>query len=120
MFEEQRADQSSLILDSLAFLEPSSVSRQHAIQLLDAALEAAIWKRTKDLIRLLKAIDHDECYEMKSSRISQILPPFSSPLSPPHAEDEDLSLDGPRNSLTVPYPGRVILADIGSRIMYIY
>ena len=86
----------------LQSLEPSSVSRQHATQLLDAALDAAMWKLAKDLIRFLKAIDPDECDEMKSPRISQILPPFSSPLSPPHAEDEDLSLVlgtlvGPRN-----------------------
>ena len=86
----------------LQSLEPSSVSRQHATQLLDSALDASMWKLAKELIRFLKAIDPDECDEAKSPRISQILPPFSSPLSPPHAEVEDLSLVlgtlvGPRN-----------------------
>jgi len=86
----------------LQSLEPSSISRQYATQLLDAALDAAMWKLAKDLIRFLKAIDPDECEDVTSPRISQILPPFSSPLSPPHAEDEDLSLVlgtlvGPRN-----------------------
>ena len=86
----------------LQSLEPSSVSRQHATQLLDAALDSAMWKLAKELIRFLKAIDPDEAEEAASPRISQILPPFSSPLSPPHAEAEDMSLVlgtlvGPRN-----------------------
>ena len=86
----------------LQSLEPSSVSRQHATQLLDAALDSAMWRLAKDLIRFLKAIDPDEAEEAASPRISQILPPFSSPLSPPHAEAEDMSLVlgtlvGPRN-----------------------
>ena len=76
----------------LQSLEPSSVSRQHATQLLDAALDRAMWKLAKELIRFLRAIDPDEAEEAASPRISQILPPFSSPLSPPHAEVEDLSL----------------------------
>jgi len=78
-----------LVLQSL---ESAAVSRQHATQLLDAALDSGDWKLAKDLIRFLRAIDPDECEELASPRISQILPPFSSPLSPPHAEVEDLSL----------------------------
>ena len=86
----------------LQSLEPSSVSRQHATQLLDAALDNNMWKLAKELIRFLKAIDPDDCEEMASPRISTIIPPFSSPLSPPQAEVEDLSLVlgtlvGPRN-----------------------
>ena len=61
-----------------------------------------MWKLAKELIRFLKAIDPDDCEEMASPRISTIIPPFSSPLSPPQAEVEDLSLVlgtlvGPRN-----------------------
>jgi len=76
----------------LQSLEPASVARQHATQLLDAALDSANWNLAKELIRFLRAIDPDECDELASPRISQILPPFSSPISPPHAEVEDLSL----------------------------
>jgi len=76
----------------LQSLEPASVARQHATQLLDAALDGGNWKLAKELIRFLRAIDPDECDELASPRISQIMPPFSSPISPPHAEVEDLSL----------------------------
>ena len=96
----------------LQSLEPSSVSRQYATQLLDAALDNNMWKLAKELIRFLKAIDPDECEEMTSPRISTILPPFSSPISPPQAEVEDLSLVlgtlvGPRNrSISVNQPSK--------------
>ena len=76
----------------LQSLEPASVARQHATQLLDAALDSTNWKLAQELIRFLRAIDPDECDELASPRMSQILPPFASPLSPPHAEVEDLSL----------------------------
>ena len=65
-----------LVLQSL---ESATVSRQHATQLLDAALDSGDWELDKDLIRFLRAIDPDECEELASPRISQILPPFSSP-----------------------------------------
>merc|ERR1711949_17882 len=50
----------------LQSLEPSSVSRQHATQLLDAALDRAMWKLAKELIRFLRAIDPDEAEEAAS------------------------------------------------------
>jgi len=37
-------------------LEPSSVSRQYATLLLDAALEKCKWELSKDLVRFLRAI----------------------------------------------------------------
>lgn len=37
-------------------LEPSSVSRQYATLLLDAALEQCKWELSKDLVRFLRAI----------------------------------------------------------------
>jgi len=90
--ERQELHVAASYLLVLQSLESATVSRQHATQLLDAALDSGDWKLAKDLIRFLRAIDPDECEELASPRISQILPPFSSPLSPPHAEVEDLSL----------------------------
>ena len=79
-----------LILQSL---EVSSVARQHATQLLDAALESCSWSLSRELVRFLRAIDPDDCDELASPRSSNIRPPFPSPLSPPHAAgEEDLSL----------------------------
>lgn len=37
-------------------LEPSSVSRQYATLLLDAALDHCKWELSKDLVRFLRAI----------------------------------------------------------------
>jgi hypothetical protein len=37
-------------------LEPSSVSRQYATRLLDAALDQCKWELSKDLVRFLRAI----------------------------------------------------------------
>ena len=66
------------------------MSRQHATQLLDAALDSGDWKLAKDLIRFLRAIDPDECVRTRfSQNISDIA---SFLLSPPHPEVEDLSL----------------------------
>ena len=76
----------------LQSLEPSSVARQHATQLLDASLESNSWTLSKELVRFLRAIDPDDCDELASPR-SNIRPPFSSPLSPPIASgEEDMSL----------------------------
>ena len=47
---------------------------------------------TKDLIRFLKAIVLDEAEGADSPCIFQIIPSFSSLLSPPLAEAEDVSL----------------------------
>jgi len=109
MGELNTASSYLLVLQSL---EPASVARQHATQLLDAALDSGHWKLAKELIRFLRAIDPDECEELASPRMSQILPPFSSPVSPPHAEVEDLSLVlgtlvGPRTrSISINQPSK--------------
>jgi len=77
----------------LQSLEPTSVARQHATQLFDAALESCSWALAKELVRFLRAIDPDDCEEPASPRPSNLRPPFPSPLSPPHAAgEEDLSL----------------------------
>ena len=77
----------------LQSLEPTSVARQHATQLFDAALESCSWALAKELVRFLRAIDPDDCEEPTSPRPSNLRPSFPSPLSPPHAAgEEDLSL----------------------------
>jgi hypothetical protein len=76
----------------LQSLEPSSVAKQHATQLLDAALDKCAFDLAKDLSRFLRAIDPSECDEMTSPRSVAMLPSFPSPMSPAQTGEEDLSL----------------------------
>jgi len=73
----------------LQSLEPPSAAKQHATQLLDAALDHGAWELAKDLSRFLRAIDPDECEEVMSPRNVTMLPSFPSPAQ---AGEEDLSL----------------------------
>lgn len=54
--QRQQLDTAASYLIILQNLEPSSVSRQHATLLLDAALEQGRWELSKDLVRFLRAI----------------------------------------------------------------
>ncbi|XP_071454876.1 guanine nucleotide exchange factor subunit Rich [Hetaerina americana] len=78
-------------------LESSSVSRQHATQLLDAALEQGRWELSRDLVRFLRAIDPTD---VESPRASFSLLPSKFGVGSPHPptpavlcpNEEDLSL----------------------------
>ena len=78
----------------LQSLEPASAAKQHATQLLDAALDHAAWDLAKDLVRFLRAIDPDECEEVATSprATAAVLPSFPSPIASTQAGEEDLSL----------------------------
>lgn len=54
--QRQQLDTAASYLIILQNLEPSSVSRQHATLLLDAALEQGRWELSRDLVRFLRAI----------------------------------------------------------------
>ncbi|XP_069682235.1 guanine nucleotide exchange factor subunit Rich isoform X2 [Periplaneta americana] len=88
----KQLDTAASYLIILQNLEPSSVSRQYATLLLDAALEQCKWELSKDLVRFLRAIDPND---VESPRASFILPskygmnPQTPPVSP---NEEDLSL----------------------------
>ncbi|PNF21795.1 Guanine nucleotide exchange factor subunit Rich [Cryptotermes secundus] len=88
----KQLDTAASYLIILQNLEPSSVSRQYATLLLDAALDHCKWELSKDLVRFLRAIDPND---VESPRASFILPskygvnPQTPPISP---NEEDLSL----------------------------
>lgn len=91
----RQLDTAASYLIILQNLEPSTVSRQYATLLLDAALENCHWELSKDLVRFLRAIDPND---VESPRASFVLPgptlryglsPQSPPLSP---SQEDLTL----------------------------
>ncbi|XP_063238684.1 guanine nucleotide exchange factor subunit Rich [Bacillus rossius redtenbacheri] len=85
-------DTAASYLIILQNLEPSTVSRQYATLLLDAALDQSKWELSKELVRFLRAIDPND---VESPRASFILPskygvnPQTPPVSP---NEEDLSL----------------------------
>lgn len=54
--QRQQLDTAASYLIILQNLEPSSVSRQYATLLLDAALEQGRWELSRDLVRFLRAI----------------------------------------------------------------
>ncbi|KAL0278915.1 UNVERIFIED_CONTAM: hypothetical protein PYX00_000593 [Menopon gallinae] len=73
-------------------MEPSTVSRQHATLLLDAALENCKWELSKDLVRFLRAIDPND---VESPRASFIIPSkYGVTAQTPqlNPNEEDLSL----------------------------
>ncbi|XP_046389380.1 guanine nucleotide exchange factor subunit Rich [Ischnura elegans] len=77
-------------------LESSSVSRQHATQLLDAALEQGRWELSRELVRFLRAIDP---MDVESPRASFSLLPSKFGVGSSHPptpavcpNEEDLSL----------------------------
>ncbi|XP_026289117.1 guanine nucleotide exchange factor subunit Rich isoform X1 [Frankliniella occidentalis] len=88
-------DTAASYLIILQNLEPSTVSRQYATLLLDAALENCHWELSKDLVRFLRAIDPND---VESPRASFVMPSHSlryglSPQSPPLSpSQEDLTL----------------------------
>lgn len=91
----RQLDTAASYLIILQNLEPSTVSRQYATLLLDAALENCHWELSKDLVRFLRAIDPNDVESPRASFIAPTpsmrygLSPQSPPLSP---SQEDLSL----------------------------
>ncbi|KAJ9595098.1 hypothetical protein L9F63_013624, partial [Diploptera punctata] len=88
----KQLDTAASYLIILQNLEPSTVSRQYATLLLDAALDQCKWELSKELVRFLRAIDPND---VESPRASFILPskygvnPQTPPVGP---NEEDLSL----------------------------
>ncbi|XP_067001739.2 guanine nucleotide exchange factor subunit Rich [Anabrus simplex] len=90
--EKKQLDTAGSYLIILQNLEPSSVSRQYATLLLDAALEHCKWDLSKDLVRFLRAIDPND---VESPRASFILPSkygVNTQTPPVSPNEEDLSL----------------------------
>ncbi|XP_050445282.1 guanine nucleotide exchange factor subunit Rich isoform X3 [Cataglyphis hispanica] len=90
--ERQELDTAASYLIILQNLEPSSVSRQHATLLLDAALEQGRWELSRDLVRFLRAIDPNDVESPRTSwggSAKLVGPPQTPPLSP---HEDDLSL----------------------------
>ncbi|XP_017891417.1 guanine nucleotide exchange factor subunit Rich isoform X3 [Ceratina calcarata] len=90
--QRQQLDTAASYLIILQNLEPSTVSRQHATLLLDAALEQGRWELSKDLVRFLRAIDPNDVESPRTSwgGTSKLGgPPQTPPLSP---HEDDLSL----------------------------
>lgn len=87
----KQLDTAASYLIILQNLEHSTVSRQYATLLLDAALEQCKWELSKDLVRFLRAIDPDDA---ESPRASFILPSKYGVTQQPPLEtmEEDLSL----------------------------
>ncbi|XP_015585009.1 guanine nucleotide exchange factor subunit Rich isoform X2 [Cephus cinctus] len=90
--QRQQLDTAASYLIILQNLEPSSVSRQHATLLLDAALEQGRWELSKDLVRFLRAIDPNDVESPRTSwggtgKLGG--PPQTPPVSP---HEDDLSL----------------------------
>ncbi|XP_047001163.1 guanine nucleotide exchange factor subunit Rich [Schistocerca americana] len=89
---KKHLDTAASYLIILQNLEHSSVSRQYATLLLNAALDSCRWELSKDLVRFLRAIDPND---VESPRASFILPAKygvntqTPPISP---NEEDLSL----------------------------
>ncbi|PSN48149.1 hypothetical protein C0J52_08719 [Blattella germanica] len=67
----KQLDTAASYLIILQNLEPSTVSRQYATLLLDAALDQCKWELSKELVRFLRAIDPND---VESPRASFILP----------------------------------------------
>nr|CAD7459159.1 unnamed protein product [Timema tahoe] len=89
---KKHLDTAASYLIILQNLEPSSISRQYATLLLDAALEQCKWDLSKDLVRFLRAIDPND---VESPRASFILPSkygVSAQTPPVSPNEEDLSL----------------------------
>lgn len=90
--QRQQLDTAASYLIILQNLEPSSVSRQHATLLLDAALEQGRWELSRDLVRFLRAIDPNDVESPRTSwggSAKLVGPPQTPPLSP---HEDDLSL----------------------------
>ncbi|XP_031831561.1 guanine nucleotide exchange factor subunit Rich [Nomia melanderi] len=90
--QRQQLDTAASYLIILQNLEPSTVSRQHATLLLDAALEQGRWELSKDLVRFLRAIDPNDVESPRTSWSGTSKlggPPQTPPLSP---HEDDLSL----------------------------
>lgn len=87
----KQLDTAASYLIILQNLEHSTVSRQYATLLLDAALENCKWELSKDLVRFLRAIDPDDA---ESPRASFVLPSKYGVTQQPPLEprEEDLSL----------------------------
>ncbi|XP_037935296.1 guanine nucleotide exchange factor subunit Rich [Teleopsis dalmanni] len=67
--QSEELDTAASYLIILQNMEPSHVSKNHATQLLDIALQNGKWELAKDLIRFLKAIDPNEIDSPRSSLI---------------------------------------------------
>ncbi|XP_011503887.1 PREDICTED: guanine nucleotide exchange factor subunit Rich [Ceratosolen solmsi marchali] len=63
----QELDTAASYLLILQNLEASSISKQYATLLLDAALEQGRWDLSKDLVRFLRAIDPNDVDSLKTS-----------------------------------------------------
>ncbi|XP_011308460.1 guanine nucleotide exchange factor subunit Rich [Fopius arisanus] len=90
--QRQQLDTAASYLIILQNLEPSTVSRQHATLLLDAALEQGRWELSRDLVRFLRAIDPNDVDSPRNSwggSAKLAGPPPTPPVSP---HEEDLSL----------------------------
>ncbi|KAG5322043.1 RIC1 factor, partial [Acromyrmex heyeri] len=90
--QRQQLDTAASYLIILQNLEPSSVSRQHATLLLDAALEQGRWELSRDLVRFLRAIDPNDVESPRTSwsgSAKLVGPPQTPPLSP---HEDDLAL----------------------------
>ncbi|XP_046425934.1 guanine nucleotide exchange factor subunit Rich [Neodiprion fabricii] len=87
--QRQQLDTAASYLIILQNLEPSSVSRQHATLLLDAALEQGRWELSKDLVRFLRAIDPNDVESPRTSwgGTGKLGGPPQTPSVSPHEED---------------------------------
>ncbi|KAJ8679952.1 hypothetical protein QAD02_015739 [Eretmocerus hayati] len=92
--ENQELDTAASYLLILQNMEPSSVSKQYATLLLDAALEQAKWELSRDLIRFLRAIDPTDADLSKTpNSVTPKKPSQASTISSSMEErEEDLTL----------------------------
>ncbi|XP_044586463.1 guanine nucleotide exchange factor subunit Rich isoform X2 [Cotesia glomerata] len=92
--QRQQLDTAASYLIILQNLEPSSVSRQHATLLLDAALEQGRWELSRDLVRFLRAIDPNDVESPRNSwgGSGKLSGPPPTPSVSPHEEDLSLVL----------------------------
>lgn len=88
--DHKELDTAASYLLILQNLEASSVSKQYATLLLDAALEQGRWELSKDLVRFLRAIDPNDIDMSKTSAPIIRRKRSQSPLLSP--QEDDLSL----------------------------
>ncbi|XP_066582694.1 guanine nucleotide exchange factor subunit Rich-like isoform X2 [Prorops nasuta] len=90
--QRQELDTAASYLIILQNLEASSVSRQHATLLLDAALEQGRWELSRDLVRFLRAIDPNDVESPRTSWGGTAKLGGPSPTPPLSPHEDDLSL----------------------------
>lgn len=89
--DNRELDTAASYLLILQNMEPSSVSKQYATMLLDAALEQGRWELSRDLVRFLRAIDPNDVDLPKTPR-QIIAKNKKASQAPTSASQDDLTL----------------------------